>query len=371
MHRAFHMLTLNYLFRLIATTCSNSNNPSAPQEPTICGSCHFFTILTPTFLLTKAWATIRVLPLCTPSVLLTLSQVITLTEQRRCCGGLEESALKAPSTISMPAGAAGICCWGLTDEPLPEHCPQPIGATSPRPDPIPWDSPHPDRALSRYKSQAPWASFGTLLPVLWQQHRASTSLCPILPPSLLYSCFSQEHPQSSLHADIYFQVCLKKLNLELPYDPAIPVLGIYLEKNRLRKDTCTPMFIAAPFIIPQTWKQPKCPLTKQWIKKMLYVCMYIYIHTHMAFLAAQSVKNPPVIQETWKTWVQSLGQEDPLEKEMATPLQHSCLENPMDRGAWQATVHGVTKSWTQLSDQHTHIKHLYYTHKQWNIITQL
>lgn len=141
MHRAFHMLTLSYLFRLIATTCSNSNNPSAPQEPTIYWSCHFFTILTPTFLLTKAWATIRVLPLCTPSVLLSLSQVITLTEQRGCCGGLEESALKVPSTIPMPGGVAGICCWGLTDESLPEHCPQPIGATSPRLNPIlivPW-----------------------------------------------------------------------------------------------------------------------------------------------------------------------------------------------------------------------------------------
>ena len=50
-------------------------------------------------------------------------------------------------------------------------------------------------------------------------------------------------------------------------------------------------------------------------------------------------------------WVQSLGWEDPLEKEMAT--QYSCLENPMDRGAWQATVHRVTKSQTQLST-HAH-----------------
>ena len=74
-------------------------------------------------------------------------------------------------------------------------------------------------------------------------------------------------------------------------------------------------------------------------------------------------------------WARSLGWADPLEEEMATPLQYSCLENPMDRGAWQATVHGVAKSWTQLSDQHTHKKHIYYTYThintQWNIITQL
>jgi len=51
---------------------------------------------------------------------------------------------------------------------------------------------------------------------------------------------------------------------------------------------------------------------------------------------AQMVKNLPAVQETW---VQTLGQEDPLEKEMANPLQYSCLESPMDRGAWRATVH--------------------------------
>ena len=50
----------------------------------------------------------------------------------------------------------------------------------------------------------------------------------------------------------------------------------------------------------------------------------------------------------WETLVQSLGQEDTLEKEMAT--QYSCLENPMDAEAWQATVHGVAKSQTQLRD---------------------
>ena len=49
-------------------------------------------------------------------------------------------------------------------------------------------------------------------------------------------------------------------------------------------------------------------------------------------------------------WGRSLGQEDRLEKEMANPLQYSCLENPADRGAWWAKVHGVTKSQTWLSN---------------------
>ena len=51
-----------------------------------------------------------------------------------------------------------------------------------------------------------------------------------------------------------------------------------------------------------------------------------------------------------ETRVQSLGREDPLEKEMGNPFQYSCLENPIDRGAWWATVHGLAKSWTRLSD---------------------
>ena len=49
-------------------------------------------------------------------------------------------------------------------------------------------------------------------------------------------------------------------------------------------------------------------------------------------------------------WVQSLGQEDPPEEGNGNPLQYSCLENPMDRGAWQVTVHGVVKNRTQLSN---------------------
>ena len=64
---------------------------------------------------------------------------------------------------------------------------------------------------------------------------------------------------------------LKKLNIELPYDPAIPLLGIYPEKTIIWKDTCTPMFIAAQFTIARTWKQPICLSTDEWIKKMWYI----------------------------------------------------------------------------------------------------
>ena len=62
---------------------------------------------------------------------------------------------------------------------------------------------------------------------------------------------------------------LKKLKIELPYDPTIPPLGIYREKHGPKG--CTPMFIAALFTIARTWKQPRCPSTEEWIKKMWYI----------------------------------------------------------------------------------------------------
>ena len=64
---------------------------------------------------------------------------------------------------------------------------------------------------------------------------------------------------------------LIKLKIELPYDPAIPLLGIYTEKTIIQKESCTTMFIATLFTIARTWKQPKCPSTDEWIKKMWHI----------------------------------------------------------------------------------------------------
>ena len=77
----------------------------------------------------------------------------------------------------------------------------------------------------------------------------------------------------------------KNLGIKLPYDPAIPLLGIYPEETKMEKDTCIPLFIAALSTI--AWHS----------------------------LVAQMVKHVPAM---WETWVQFLGREDPLEKEMAT-----------------------------------------------------
>ena len=63
----------------------------------------------------------------------------------------------------------------------------------------------------------------------------------------------------------------KKLGIKLPYDPAISLLGIYPDKTTILKDTCTPVFTAALFTTTRTWKQPRCPLIDEWIKKLWYI----------------------------------------------------------------------------------------------------
>ena len=83
---------------------------------------------------------------------------------------------------------------------------------------------------------------------------------------------------------------LRKLNMELPFDPAILLLGIYPEKTMTQKDTCILIFIAALFSIVKTEKPPKCPLTEEWIKKMWYIytmeyCSAIEMNEILAFLA--------------------------------------------------------------------------------------
>ena len=64
---------------------------------------------------------------------------------------------------------------------------------------------------------------------------------------------------------------LDKLEIELPYDSANPLLSIHTEETRIERDTCTPMFIAALFIIARTWKQPRCPPVEEWIRKPWYI----------------------------------------------------------------------------------------------------
>ena len=75
-----------------------------------------------------------------------------------------------------------------------------------------------------------------------------------------YSLYERQHGDS-----------LKKLGIKLPYDPTIPLLVIYPEEIITEKDTCIPLFISVLFTIARTWKQPRCPSTDEWIKKLWYI----------------------------------------------------------------------------------------------------
>ena len=72
---------------------------------------------------------------------------------------------------------------------------------------------------------------------------------------------------------------LKKLGIKPPYDPAIPLLGMYPEDTKIEKDTCIPMFIAALFTTARTWKQRRCPSTDEWIRKLWYIYTMEYYST--------------------------------------------------------------------------------------------
>ena len=70
---------------------------------------------------------------------------------------------------------------------------------------------------------------------------------------------------------------LRKLKIEPPFEPAIPLLSIYPDKTMTQEDTCTPVFIAALFSIAKTWKQLQCPSTEEWIKKMWTYTQWITV----------------------------------------------------------------------------------------------
>ena len=70
---------------------------------------------------------------------------------------------------------------------------------------------------------------------------------------------------------------LKKLEIELPYDPAISLLGIHTEETITERNTCIPMFMSSLFIIARTWKQPRCPSADKWIRKLWYIYTMGYL----------------------------------------------------------------------------------------------
>ena len=93
---------------------------------------------------------------------------------------------------------------------------------------------------------------------------------------------------------------LKKLEIELSYDPAIPLLGIHTKEIRIERDTCTPVFTAALFTIATIWMQPRCPSADEWIRKLWYIYTMEYYSTikNNAFesILMRWLKPEPIIQ---------------------------------------------------------------------------
>ena len=104
-----------------------------------------------------------------------------------------------------------------------------------------------------------------------------------------------------------------------PYDPAIPLLGIYPEKTKTEKDTCTPLFIAALFTIARTWKQPRCPSTDEWIKKLQ--CIYT-----MEYYSAIKKNMFESVQMRWMN-LEPIIQSKVSQKEKQSSYTNACMWN--------------------------------------------
>ena len=105
--------------------------------------------------------------------------------------------------------------------------------------------------------------------------------------------------------------------MELPYDPAIPLLGIY--PDIIQKESCTTMFITALFTIARTWKQPKCPSTDEWIKKM----WHIYTGEHYSAIKRNEIELFVVRWMDLETVIQS----EVSEKEKQMPYANTYIWN--------------------------------------------
>ena len=107
---------------------------------------------------------------------------------------------------------------------------------------------------------------------------------------------------------------VKKLEMELPYDPAIPLLGIHTEETRTERDMCTPMVITALFRVGRTWKQPRCPLADEWIRKLWY------IYTMECYSASKKNAFESVLMRWMK--VEPIIQSE-VKSERKTPIQYT------------------------------------------------
>ena len=113
---------------------------------------------------------------------------------------------------------------------------------------------------------------------------------------------------------------MKKKKKELPYDPAIPLLGIYPEKTVIQKETFTPMFIAGLFTIARSWKPPKCPSRDEWIKKL----WYIYTMEYYSAIKSNEIES---FVETWMDLESVIQSSSKSEREKQIPYANVHIWN--------------------------------------------
>ena len=125
---------------------------------------------------------------------------------------------------------------------------------------------------------------------------------------------------------------LKKLQIELPYDPAIPLLGIHTEETRIERDTCTPIFIVALFIIARTWKQSRCPSADEWIRKPWH------IYTMEYYSAVKKNTFESVLMRWMK--VEEESKKVGLKLNIQNTLRHKSQQDPL----WSISQNSGNKS---------------------------
>ena len=133
---------------------------------------------------------------------------------------------------------------------------------------------------------------------------------------------------------------LRKLKTELLYDPAIPLLGIYLYKTRIQRDICTPVFIAALFIIARAWKQPTCPSTDEW--KVWYVLSHFSLFQLFATSSVHGIFQAGILE--WVTVPSSKNVAHEYNGTLHALHGQSCptLCDPMDCSSPGSSVRGTT-----------------------------
>ena len=130
---------------------------------------------------------------------------------------------------------------------------------------------------------------------------------------------------------------LKKLGIKPPYDPAIPLLGIYPEKTKIKKDTCIPLFIAALFTVARTWKQPRCPLTDEWIKKPWYLYTMEY----------QSAIERNTFESVLMRWMNLASEVSQKEKDKYSILMHIYIYGIQKNGTEELICRAAVEKQTQ------------------------